>query len=350
LRRVTLRNVAHEARVSPSTVSLYLRGLPGVSFDAQSRIGAAIEKLGYRPRSNNSHTQRRLVGLVVERLPLPVFSDLFYAEVMQGLQEEANRLGFSTIFTSIDKQSLLDVVGDEHAEGWLILGGGNITDAEIRAAHAKGIHFVLIDNYTRELDVSCVVPDNITGGYLAIQHLVKLGHRRIAVLCGPAKYKTLTDRLNGALLAAREAGLTPDQLYVQPPLSSGRPKKGILELQAVLESGFAPTAIFAVSDKTAFGAYEAASAAGLRIPGDLSIIGFDDLANSLHAEPPLTTIRIPKREFGVVAIQTLIDLLNNRSTVPTKTLIYTSLLVRESTAPPKSSLGKASLTKNEAKS
>jgi LacI family transcriptional regulator len=108
-------------------------------------------------------------------------------------------------------------------------------------------------------------------------------------------------------------------------------------LQAVLESGFAPTAVFAVSDKTAFGAYEAAQAAALRIPDDLSIIGFDDLANSLHAEPPLTTIRIPKREFGMVALQNLVNLLNDSNAVPTKSLIYTSLLVRKSTAPPRES-------------
>jgi len=93
-----------------------------------------------------------------------------------------------------------------------------------------------------------------------------------------------------------------------------------------------------VSDKTAFGAYEAAQSAGLCIPNDLSIIGFDDIANSLHAEPPLTTIRIPKREFGIVAMQKLVNLLNDKSTIPTKTLIYTSLLIRQSTAPPKERL------------
>jgi DNA-binding LacI/PurR family transcriptional regulator len=128
----------------------------------------------------------------------------------------------------------------------------------------------------------------------------------------------------------------PKQLYIQPSLSSGRPKKGLLEMQAVLESGFAPTAVFAVSDTTAFGAYEAAQAAGLRIPDDLSIIGFDDLANSRHAEPPLTTIRVPKPDLGMVAMQKLVSLLNEKAIVPTKTLLYTSLVVRESTAPPKS--------------
>jgi LacI family transcriptional regulator len=182
--------------------------------------------------------------------------------------------------------------------------------------------------------VASVVPDNIMGGYQAVKHLVALGHRRIAILCGPPKYKTLTDRLNGALWAAREAGLGADQLYIQPSLSSGRPKKGLLELQAVLESGFAPTAVFAVSDKTAFGAYEAAQGAGLHIPNDLSIVGFDDIANSLHAEPPLTTISIAKREFGIVAMQKLVSLLNDPSAIATKTLIYTSLLVRQSTAVP----------------
>lgn len=336
MRRITLRDIAREANVSTSTVSLHLRGLSGVGEEVGARIDAAVTKLGYQPRNTEKETPRRLVGLIVERLPLPVLSDLFYAEVMYGVQEQAALLGYSVIFSTVDGQNLLSGVADGQAEGWLILGSGSITDEEILAVHDKGIPFVLVDNYSRGLQVPAVVPDNVSGGYQAVQHLVELGHKKIAVLAGPEKYKTLTDRLHGARLAANDAGLDAEHFFVQPALSSGRPKKGYLELEAVFSTGFRPTAVFAVSDKTAFGAYDAARDAGLKIPDDLSIIGFDDLTNSLHAEPPLTTIHIPKRDFGIVAMQNLVGIIDNRESIATKTLIYTSLLVRESTAPPRS--------------
>ena len=332
--RITLRDVAREAQVSPSTVSLYVRGQPGVSLAMQQRIAAAIEKLGYQPRLRSRANHHRLVGLVVERLPLPVFSDIFYAEVIQGIEQQAKALGMSVIFSIVEGQNLKQVLSSHQAEGWLILGGGSITDAQILEVQQAGIPFVLLDNYVRGADLDCVLPDNISGGYQAFRHLLDLGHRRIAIICGPEKYKTLGDRLAGALVAAGEAGLTREELILQPSLSSGYPKKGYREMKALLERSPRPTAVFAVSDKTAFGALEAMKEAGVRVPDEISIVGFDDVAESGHTLPPLTTVHIPKRELGIVAMQKLADILSGQRLPPTQTLVYTHLVCRGSTAPP----------------
>jgi DNA-binding LacI/PurR family transcriptional regulator len=333
VRRVTLREIAQEAGVSVSTVSLYLRGLPGVGLETQARIAASLEKLDYIPRAANNQPPRRIIGLAVERLPLPILNDLFYAEVMSGLESYASRLGFSVILSVVEGQELVDVLRNQQAEGWLILGGGNLTDAQIIAVQQVGIPFILLDNYACEHELPCVMPDNLRGGYEAVQHLVQLGHRRIAILSGPEKYKTLGDRLLGGRMAAQAAGLGADDLVVQPALSSGFPLKGYREMQAVLASGQRPTGIFAVSDKTAYGALRAIEEAGLRVPDDISVVGFDDLAGSATYGPGLTTIAVPKRALGMAAVQALIDRLAEPALPPIKTLMYTRLVVRGTTAP-----------------
>jgi DNA-binding LacI/PurR family transcriptional regulator len=330
--RITLRDVARVARVSPSTVSLYVRGQPGVSRAMQDRIAAAIAELGYAPRARARANHNRLVGLAVEKLPLPVFSDIFYAEVIQGIEERAKALGLSVIFSVVEGQDLSQVMANQQAEGWLLLGGGNITDDQILAAQQTGVPIVLLDNYVRGAELDCVLPDNVRGGYAAFRHLLDLGHRRIAIITGPDKYKTLGDRLAGALIAAAEAGLSREELIVQPSLSSGQPRKGYLEMQALLALPRPPTAVFAVSDKTAFGALAALRDAGWRVPDDLSLVGFDDLLESSQTAPPLTTVHVPKRELGLIALQRLADRLEGRALPPAQTLIYTHLVRRDSTA------------------
>lgn len=333
MRRVTLKDISQEAGVSVSTVSLYLRGLPGVGAETQVRIAAAIDKLEYTPRPTGSQPPRRIIGLAVERLPLPILNDLFYAEVMSGLESYASRLGFSVILSVVEGQELVDVLAGQQAEGWLILGGGNLTDAQVLAVRHAGIPFVLLDNYVAGHDLPCVMPDNLRGGEEAMRHLLGLGHRRIAILSGPEKYKPLGDRLQGGLVAARAAGLDEEELWVQPALSSGMPLKGYREMQAVLASGTLPTGVFAVSDKTAYGAIQAIEEAGLRVPGDISVIGFDDLTGSAAFGPGLTTIAVPKRGMGRVAVQALVNLLAEPTLPPAKTLMYTRLVVRGTTAP-----------------
>jgi LacI family transcriptional regulator len=331
-RRPTIRDVAAEAKVSISTVSLFMRGLAGVSTDTGQRIAAAIEKLNYSPRRRLEPVQaHRFFGMLIEQLPLPAFSDIFYGQIIRALEAQAKAYGYGLLFSIVADSQIPRMVTDNQVGGVLILGGSPTNDALAAELVRRGTPLVLVDNYVSGLAVNCVVPDNEGGGALALQHLIDLGHRRIAIIEGPPKYKTLTDRLRGALRAAEAHGLPIPAEYRQESLSKGRSNKGYLEMKQLLSLAKPPTAVFAISDKTAFGALEAIKEAGLKVPDDISIIGFDDVAD---ATPPLTTIHVPKYQMGILAMQQLFKQVNREAEVPVRSLVYTSLVVRQSTAPP----------------
>jgi DNA-binding LacI/PurR family transcriptional regulator len=178
------------------------------------------------------------------------------------------------------------------------------------------------------------VPDNEWGGYKAYQHLVQLGHRRIALIEGPPKYRTLTDRRWGALRAAEALGVPIRSEYRQPSISSGFPNKGYREMKQLLALQEPPTAVFAASDRAAFGAMDAIKEARLRMPEDISIIGFDDLGQSEHALPPLTTVHYAREQMGRVAMSHLLARIGGKTEEPVRTCVHTELVVRASTAPP----------------
>ena len=328
-RTPTIRDVAAEADVSTSTVSLYIRGDARVREETGQRIASAIEKLNYVPRSRAANKSRhKMFGFLVERLPVPAFSDIIYGEVIYGMETEARDYGYGLSISIIENEQLPRMVTDNQVEGILILGGSPTNDAVAKKLVQQNIPVVLVDNYIPGLQVPAVVPDNEWGGYTAFKHLLDLGHERIAIIEGPRKYKTLTDRLQGALRAAEDQGLSLPADYRQPSLSAGRLRKGYREMKQLLSLPNPPTAIFAISDKTALGAYEAIREAGLKIPDDISIIGFD---NAVEAEPALTTINLPKYELGAVAMRQLIRLVNGEMKIPTRTNVYTELMVRAST-------------------
>ena len=330
LRRTTIRDVAEKANVSPSTVSLFIRGRAGVSDETGQRIAAVIEKLKYEPRRRSNHqSENALVGFLIERFALSAFSDIFYGEVIHGLEAQAKEAGWGVMFSVIEDDQSPRMVTENQVRGLLILGGSTDGDALAVRLTQQGFPVVLVDNYVLGLRVNCVVPDNRWGGYMAFKHLVDSGHERIAIIEGPRKYKTLTDRLDGALRAAEDSGLTLRPEYRQPDLSSGQPKKGYLEMKRLLALPEPPTAVFAVSDKTAFGALEAVKEAGLRVPTDISLVGFDDVAQTT---PPLTTIHVPKYEMGVLAMQQLLEIIEGRVETPVRTGVYTHLVIRDSTA------------------
>jgi DNA-binding LacI/PurR family transcriptional regulator len=334
--RATIRDVAAEANVSTSTVSLYIRKQGGVGEEAGQRIAAAIEKLNYAPRPYRSTAESNFVGLLMERLPLPAFADIFYGGIIHGIESQAKEHGYSVVFSMVEEGDKWPrMVLENQVRGLLFLGGSPTNDALATELIERNIPMVLVDNYVPGLQIDCVVPDNRVGGYLALKHLLDLGHQRIAIIEGPAKYKTLTDRFEGALRAAEEGGVPIPPVYQQQSLSQGKPKKGYLEMAHLLSLPQPPTAVFAVSDKTALGALEAIKDAGLKVPDDISIVGFDNIADSEHTYPPLTTIHVPKYEMGVTAMQRLVAIINNSEEMPVRTCVYTDLVIRGSTARPK---------------
>ena len=339
LRRATIRDVAAEANVSIATVSLYLQGGKGVAGNTGERIAGAIAKLDYVPRPRTAAGRAvngrkgSLIALLMEELSLTSFPEAIYGAVIRAIEQEARRHELGLLLATVEVNRIPQSVRDNQVEGVIILGGSPANDALAVELAARRVPLVLVDTYNASLPVDSIVPDNEWGGYKAFQHLVELGHRRIAMIEGPAKYKTLTDRRWGALRAAEELGAAIPPYYRHPSISSGYPKKGYREMKQLLALPQPPTAVFAVSDRAALGAIDAIKEAGLRVPQDISIVGFDDLANAEHSLPPLTTVHYNREEMGASALRCLLDRIANSARAPTRTCILTELVVRASTAP-----------------
>jgi LacI family transcriptional regulator len=333
----TLKDVAKEAGVSIATVSLYLNGKPGVSKAAQDSIDAAIERVGYIPRRGRRPERSNLIAILMENLPtFPAFSDVLYLPLLQGFENEARHLGYHTVINTIDTRTSLEIpsaiLNGEFA-GVAALGGGDLTDAFLKSIAEAGMPTVLVDNYLLQGGMNAVLPDNEIGGYMATRHLIDQGYAPIAAFTGPAKYKTLTDRLQGFLRAMLEAGQYPEPWQIQPYLSKGTPKKGYLEMKALLAQPRRPRAVFCISDRAAFGALAAVEEAGLCVPQDIALVGFDDTPEGLHSAPPLTSVHMPKREMGVEAARRLIQMISfppDSANAPLKISLPTYLVRRAS--------------------
>lgn len=332
--RATIASVAREAHVSTTAISLYLHERPGLSEETRQRIAQVIEKLGYTQRRQRKGKTTALIGLLVEELPLPIFSET-YSELVRGLERQARQAGYHTLLMPVGPQentSIPRLVADGQVAGLIALGGGDITDAILAPLVDMPVPLVLVDNYLFTRAANCVLSDNEMGALLITRHLIDRGHRRIAVIMGPPKYKPLGDRLQGYLRAMAEAGLLEAGL-LQPPLSQEAPTKGYREMRALLDRPQRPTAVFCVSDRTAFGALMALKEAGLRVPDDIALAGFDDVRDSANTDPPLTTAHMPKLEMGVVAAQRLIDLIRHPLTEgpPLKLVLPTRVVLRATT-------------------
>ena len=334
MKRSTIRDVAREAGVSVASVSLFLNEKPGIGAETRESIAQAIQKLGYVSRGRGQPATTRMIGLLLEMLPFPAFSNALYLQVLQGFESVARDNDYHTVIVSIDTQSGGPIVPKAVAEcqydGLVALGGGDLTDDYIESLECSGAPLVLVDNYSLKSPVNCVVADYELGSYFAVRHLLERGHRRIAIICGAPKYKPLTDRLMGYLRAMIEAGIYPSPELVQPPISKGQPNKGYREMKSLLSLPERPSAVFCVSDRTAFHAMQAIYEAGLRIPEDIALVGFDDVPESRQSNPPLTTVHDPKWEMGAAAAQLLIDLMNGKpnNLPPVRMVLPTSLVVR----------------------
>lgn len=334
----TITDVAKLSGVSPSAVSMYLNNRPGISEQTHHRIANAIDQLGYVPRTNSTKNKSKgFIGLVVEQLPASLTGDLFYADVASGLQKEAEHLGYSIAISVIDEpiDTLPRLVDEDSVVGLIAIGGGDITDDLLERIVKNNIPLVAVDNKSNLRPVNSVMIDNYRGAYLATQHLIELGHKQIAIIQGPQKYKSLTERFHGYINALVDAGIEIDRNLIQAPLSSGLPNKGFMEMKALLEISTPPTAVFAVSDRTALGAISAIEEAGLKVPDDLSIVSFDDIPPYTYTnKPALTTVTSNRLEMGRIAMQRLHQVINNPSLVPINIVMPSQLIIRDSSSTP----------------
>ncbi len=338
--RPNIREIAALAGVSISAVSLAVNGKPGVSAAKRAHVLQIVYELGYVPNGQRAPVGTHVLGLLMETLSIPAAHDRFYAEIVAGIEDAAQRLGYRLLLHLY--RPGVDPIGDIRAlmgrdiAGLIIANGGDVTDDVIERIARGRTPLVLVENYVSQ-PVPAVLADNFTAGLEVTRYLLGLGHTRIGALPGPAKYKSLVDRLRGHTVALMEHGVTSDP-DLQPGPTPGHPRKGYVQMQELLALPLRPTAVFAVSDKTAFGAMEAIKDAGLRIPNDISIVGIDDVHESAYASPALTTYHVPKRELGETAVLTIHGLLgasgSGKAPAPAKIALAGHLVMRESCAKP----------------
>lgn len=334
-RRPSMRDVARAAGVSASLVSLVASGRPGVKPETRELTLATMRQLGYVPKHRASHmTGRFTFAILSERLADPMEHDIFYGELLQGIQSVLQAGGHRVVLhllsqSDIDGDAVLRDVGDD-VDGILLVNGGDLTNETIIRIVETQVPAVLVDNYVVGYPLHCVVADYATAGYLVTRHLLDLGHTRIGLLAGPRKYQSLVDRQEGYLDALTQQGIPIDPTLIAPPMPHPGQPKGYYQMQRLLDLPEPPTAVFAISDKTAFGAMQALRERGLQVPRDMAIVGIDDVAEAAVSDPPLTTMHVPRSTMGEEAARRLLALARGEATLPTKITLYTRLVVRES--------------------
>ena len=324
---MTIRDVAAQAGVSVATVSKVINGRYGVAADTTARVNAVINDLGYQAslvaQSLRNH-RTNVIGILVADL------EPFSAELLKGAADAIRGSGFEMVVYSAGGLAD-DHVGWERRylsrlSGTLIDGAVLVTPTVVDVNY--GAPIVAIDPHTGQSGLPTIDSDNLRGGQLATAHLLGLGHRRIAMLSGRPDLESSRLREQGYRQAMAAAGVPVSEDLV---LVGGYDAQASAECtRTLLTSADPPTAIFAANDVSAIAAIQAAVGLGLRVPADLSVVGFDNIPESALCAPPLTTVNQPIRQMGERSIQLLLRLMRGDHVEATHITLQTDLVVRQS--------------------
>jgi LacI family transcriptional regulator len=328
----TLLDIAKRLNISVATVSRALNDRPGVGSDLRQRVIATAAELGFVPNmaARSLVTSRtQTVGFVIHPFGQPFSSDPFYFPILMAVEVELVTHDYHIMLTSLnsDSPTNLRMVEQSRVDG-LILVGPNLSPQFVTTTLHRGFPVVLIDNKPGHLKANTILSDNAGGAYEATMHLAGHGHTRIAHIGGPLDWVSNRQRYSGYCAALRDAGLKDRVLVVHKEgttIATG--EQAAAEL---LDGPEPPTAIFAANDSMALGAARAAAARGLIIPGDLALIGFDNISAAEHFSPPLTTVRIFKEQIGKLAARRILELIDDPDIPPVETSVSTELVVRQS--------------------
>ncbi|XVU27719.1 LacI family DNA-binding transcriptional regulator [Actinoplanes sp. CA-054009] len=330
--RATLAEVASLAGVTVSTVSKVLNGRSGVSGETRARIEALLQDQDYRHRAS-----KRQAAPLLEVLCYEIDSP-FAGEALAGIERAARQRRVGMVLTSATERQrpheewVEDVVRRQPVG--VVLVAASLTEDDLQRLRSRSIPLVAIDPAGDPAPgVPSVGSADWNGGFQATRHLIELGHHRIGIITGPHDMMASTARLSGYRAALDAAGLPVDPELIRP--GEFHHADGLEQGRALLDRPDRPTAIFASSDLYALGVYEAARSAGLSIPGDLSVVGYDDLPIARWAGPPMTTVRVPLAAMADQAVQLVLRLADEPGLAFSRIDIDTSLVVRGSTAAPR---------------
>ena len=329
---LTLEDIARQAGVSRSTVSRVVNEYPNVREVVRQRVLDVIRSTGYHPNAaaRTLASQRSsMLGLVLPRSVSSFFSDPYFPRLTQGIAQACNQFDYSLalfligsredeekIFPRISRQGMLDGI---------LLQSGQPGDQLIDRLVNSNIPLVIAGRPFHTQDVSYIDVDNVNAAYNAVSHLIRLGRRRVGTLAGPSNSTVGIDRREGYERAIRDRGLDMDeQLIVETDFTEAG---GYRAMQTMLTAK--PDAVFAASDMLAIGGMRAVREAGLKVPQDIAFVGFDDLPMTTMLEAQLTTVRQPVYQFGIRAVELLIDVINNGILPPRRVLLETELVIRE---------------------
>ena len=325
-----IRQVAKRAGVSTATVSRTINNLrvrPGTA----RRVRQAIEELKYFP---NTHARSlvsgrsRIVGLIVSDITNP-----FFPELVKGFEDAATQKGYEVLLSNTEYDSSRMATGVrrmlERKVDAVAIMTSEMDRSFTQQLAGRDIPMVFLDVGTVEKHVSNIKVDYASGISQAVEHLIGLGHRRVAFISGPADLKSARIRQSAFLKAMQKRGMG-DPAWIET--GNHRIDGGFQAMSRMLDRTPLPTAVLSSNDLTALGALRAIRRKGLRVPDDLSVVGFDDIALAEFTEPPLTTVRLPREEIAGKAFEALLASLSDTTHMGAEYQISPQLVVRESTA------------------
>ncbi len=327
----TIKDIALRAGVSFTTVSHVVNGTRFVSEATRARVNDAITALNYVPsalarslKNNRTHT----IGMMI-----PNCSNPFFAELIRGIEDTCFAANFNVILCNSDddankQRKYIRVLTEKQIDGLIIFSSGGDTELSQLLREIE-MPRILLDREVEQVSADLVEVDHEAGAWIATRHLIELGHKRMACITGPLDLAPARQRLSGFRRALAEAGLQVTPAWeVDGGFTS---EVGFSAMQRLLVLGRKPSAVFASNDLMAIGAICAATAHGLRVPEDISVVGFDDIALAAYSSPPLTTVVQPKHQLGAMAASSLIERIDHPDRPLRHEILQPTLCLRKST-------------------
>lgn len=330
----TIEDVANHCGVSVATVSRVINKSNPVSKELDARVRQAIKELDFIPRQWTARAKSDTIAIAIPDILNP-----FYSVILHGAQEEADRHDFNLVILNLRpghkrQKQYLSMLAQAKFAGLIVVGSRIESEYLVELKEQHVIPVVAAVRTVESPQFPCIMFDDESPMYHATRHLINLNHRRIAFISGPLEWNSTQARLNGIQRALSEAGLElPDALHTWGYSNTENGVQLATNLLNLPESE-RPTAIIGHNDLVAIGALHAIRLAGLRVPDDISVVGFDDISMAAYTNPPLTTVTHPKYHMGQLSVKILVDLINDiESITGGVTMLECPLALRESTAP-----------------